>query len=128
MKVLLVAMTLLMSMSSAFALDGYLNCKYTEHVIINLPENESVLELSASVSKKGSRDIIQRIGRVTIIAEVENFRTISLKLVDTLDHAKIKKTVEPNTAVTISLPEAHGTTRAGHSYKNVTLSCRLVTM
>lgn len=126
MKSILFAVVALFSIS-AFAEQGSFDCSYTEHIITSGPEDQLKLSLSSSVTRDGDSDIIQRVGRVTVVAELESFRTISLKLVDTTDVSKAKRNVRSNEYVTISLPEATGRTRDGRVYQGVTLSCAFKT-
>lgn len=119
---------LLLSFSSAFASNGYLDCSYKAHIPVNGPEDIYELRLSASVDRQGNGDIAKRVGNISVLAEIENGSVIRLTLMDQLDTVRTKKMVGPNTFVTVSLANAVGTTADGRAFKGVTLSCQFKTL
>lgn len=125
MKIALTALVAMLSMGSAMAGSEYFNCRYTQHSIIN-SEEKVITDYSASIDRNGDADITTRVERITIVAELENYSNIKLKLVDTTNSVKKSRTVAANESVTITMPEAYGQTRDGRMYKGVTLSCRMV--
>lgn len=125
MKFALTALVALLSMGSAMAGSEYFNCRYTQHSIIN-SEEKVISDFSSSIDRNGNSDIITRVERITIVAELENYSKIKLKLIDTTDSVKRSRTVAANESVTITLPSAYGQTRDGRMYKGVTLSCRMI--